>query len=591
MTWLGSAHDVASVLCSLASVLAAHRIDLLSLPHSSGLRNGPLPTSSDALHHAVSRMCFSRNIRVMELIPGKNSGNMSMRLSVSITDSLEDLIGLKQSMQEAGWSSRSWQLLIAPHTVFQTAVSVLPLPLDNKILFLVPEDIGFSAWEAYRASAAVPAVYQYLTAVSVPPLREQLDVLRREPWSRRTNLTGLVVRCSILEYEPYTIITEEPFEVSGFLIDLWKMIQYHFGFDLVCRKPKDGLWGNLDVASSTWSGVLGELQRAEADISIAPFGYNEERGRFFHFSAPILFTKAVVLHKAPSPLAEESNYTKQFTTWSWTATAFTFMVSVLVMKLTNSRHSSWSDCIFRNFRIFCNMGDEGYTPDRLGLRIWLITKLMTVILLHVFYTAFIIAALSSNDAKLPVKDLNDVYERRGEYTLGLIKDSFMIEEFKFARDPLFARLWRDVISKDPLGIATDEDHSTRTLSTSKHVYLNDYNYYISSRKNCGLTMLPTSYFKRGSYIPIRRGFSAYNVINHALLKVNEAGIIERMWRRWSNLSDQPCSSSSPAPLGVRETRTGFMPLVAGALVAAFLLLVEWLSTTTFFMYLKRRYQI
>ncbi|KAA0196318.1 Ionotropic receptor 182 [Hyalella azteca] len=540
--WLGSAHDVASVLCSLTSVLAAHRIDLLSLPHSSRLRNGLIPSSSDKLHHEVSKTCYLRKIK--ELIPVENSGNWSIRLTVSVIDSLEDLIQLKQSMQKAGWSSRSWQLLIAPHRVFQAAVSVLPLPLDNKMLFLVPEDIGFSAWGAYRASAAVPAVYQYLTAVSVPPLREQLDVLRREP-------------C------------------------------------LVCRKHKDGLWGNLDVASSTWTGVLGELQRAEVDVSIAPFAYTLERGRFFHFSVPIIYAKTIVLHKAPSPLAEESNYTKQFTMWSWTATAFTFMVSVLVMKLTNSRHPSWSDCIFRNFRIFCNMGrirEEGYTPDRLGLRIWLITKLMTVILLHVFYTAFIIAALSSNDAKLPVKDLNDVYERRGEYTLGLVKDSFMVEEFKFARDPLFARLWRDVILQDPFGIATVEEHSARTLSNNKHVFLNVYNHYISSMKSCDLTMLPTSYFKRGSHNPFRRDFAAYNVINHALLKVKEAGIIERTRRAWSNHRDEPCSSSSPAPLGVRETRTGFMPLVAGALAAAFLLLIEWLSTTTFFMYIRRHYQ-
>ncbi|KAA0196319.1 Ionotropic receptor 183 [Hyalella azteca] len=574
MKWLGSAHDLASVVCSLASVLAAHRIDLLS---NCGHSNGSTPCSTyEWMSHKIPKSCYFKSIASYEQLTTTSDGAI-----FAVFTALERQMRMGSPV-----------LLFCSQEMLQVASNLLPLPLHNKVLFLVPEIIGLSAWETYRASAAIPAVYQYLTAVSVPPLRQQLDVLRREPWSRRTNLTGLVVRCSVLE----VIIPNDPpkyylinfqllygdfyFISSSSLTRCLLMgnssfpeYQWIFGryFNLVCRKPKDGLWGNLDVTTSTWTGVLGELQRAEADVSVAPFSYSLERGKFFDFSTSIVFTKQVIIHKTPPPFPAGSNYTKQFSPQGWTLVAITFLVSILMMKLTHARRPSWSECVIRNFKIFCNMGD---TPDRAGLHIWLITELLMVILLHVYYTAFLIAALSSHDTKLPVKDLNDIYQKRGEYTMGVIKDTSLVEEFKFAQDSLLADLWRDVISKDPASIASVEDQIKRTLSSSSHVFTIDSTYYFAKFKDCRLSILPSSILRRGLHYPVRRGFPAYPIINHVLNKLNEGGIFKRISKKWIDQGHQECTSSVPEALGLDATYSGFYPILAGTVAATLMLLVE-----------------
>ncbi|KAF2368479.1 Ionotropic glutamate receptor L-glutamate and glycine-binding domain [Trinorchestia longiramus] len=476
------------------------------------------------------------------------------------------------------WSRLSpWLIVCNPH-LLQEAFTILPWPLDNKVQLLVPEELEISAWEAYRAAASVPTVYERLSTISLPPRQEELEIMRREPWSRRTNLTGLIVRCSVLKWSPYTIpkkTSSDELEYTGMSHMLITTLQDHLHFKLVCNEPKDRQWGTLNVSSGSWSGILGELQRGESDICTAPYSFTYDRARFFEFSIPAEFSKQIILHQTPTPLSNASGYTKQFSVAGWLSIAALFVASVCILKKVSSGRLSWPDSTMENARIFCNMGYGTHEPRLLSQRLWLLGSLCTVVLLHVYYTAFLTAALSSDVRKLPVRDLNDIYAKREEYTLGLIKESALSADFELGKDPLMAKLWKDIVSKDPKNLADFDYQVSRTLNDSKHVFMSHYTYYVTSPyKSCKLTILPVSYFKRGLHFPLRRNFSATPLLNYGLQKMIEGGIRAYIWSKWIDSKQEQCTSGGSEPLGLEETHTGFFPLVGGAGMACIFLIME-----------------
>ena len=68
-------------------------------------------------------------------------------------------------------------------------------------VFISMANDGILVWDGYKTTTGSPAVTQVIKKLSLPPkgfLLDELHDLTREPWYRRTNLTGLVLRCSTL---------------------------------------------------------------------------------------------------------------------------------------------------------------------------------------------------------------------------------------------------------------------------------------------------------------------------------------------------------------------------------------------------------
>ena len=120
--------------------------------------------------------------------------------------------------------------------------------------------------DAYRATPTHPPVVQHLATISVPmgptSLRRDLQPLYMDLWNRRTNLTGLKIRCvvldvsrkccntnvidvirvnysrkqcssCILQYEPFVSTTLEPdgsVTMTGPFAEIWYNVQEQLGF-------------------------------------------------------------------------------------------------------------------------------------------------------------------------------------------------------------------------------------------------------------------------------------------------------------------------------------------------------------------------
>ncbi|XP_048258591.1 glutamate receptor-like [Haliotis rufescens] len=61
-------------------------------------------------------------------------------------------------------------------------------------------------------------------------------------------------------------------------------------------EPPDGLWGEVEENGS-WTGIVGMLQREEADLCSVPYAMNIERAKVMEFTYPILTEYSTVIYK------------------------------------------------------------------------------------------------------------------------------------------------------------------------------------------------------------------------------------------------------------------------------------------------------
>jgi len=71
----------------------------------------------------------------------------------------------------------------------------------------------------------------------------------------------------------------DPSKLNGYAIDLLKELSRLDGFEYELHFVKDGQYGGIDETTSQWNGMIGEVQRGEADLALAPITLTSERAQ------------------------------------------------------------------------------------------------------------------------------------------------------------------------------------------------------------------------------------------------------------------------------------------------------------------------
>ncbi|XP_047737821.1 glutamate receptor 3-like [Hyalella azteca] len=579
--------QLVQVVCSVAATKTLKHIQLVAL-------SGQSRENVEFAHH-LSRSCCCETNFLFPITFAYNASSppytesgathcdlwTSDSLFVAILKTPDDAklvnIYLKTPTTKLSW------IFFVDSQVFPAMMYQFQEAIDNKVIFIKVNGSGLSAWDAYRASAAVPAVYQYLTAVSVPPLRQQLDVLRREPWSRRTNLTGLVVRCSVLDYEPYSVLEERAdgtVAITGLVGDILVILEGALRVKFECRKPRDNKWGSTMTLGGDWEGVLGDVYHNRADLALPFFYPNVDRAKAFDISYPFGEDWFVLVMRRPGALDGSGNYTRELSTTTWLAVAILFGVSVVTLnilqKLTaSSPEHSWGKNLFVNFRAFCNMGWDYVEPQLASFRTWVLTLLLTVMVLHVSYTSSLLTMLTSNTIVLPFTDLQGLYKARNDYTLGFEPESILFGLFSRANSGIYKDIQDNMVSRHPEFLEEISAGLKRVANNPKHVFLMPI--LLVPKKDCALFPLPSKEYVVQTSILIQKDSPVTPYINNMLKKMHEQGLLQRFLRKWALQEASTmkyCSDLPTEPLGLEQTYTAFLMLLMGAATSVVLLFLE-----------------
>nr|XP_053644075.1 probable glutamate receptor [Cherax quadricarinatus] len=257
----------------------------------------------------------------------------------------------------------------------------------NTTITNVTNVIQIDLFEMYTVHDDLPYVTHMLGSWQG---QDELD-LPKEDWSdRRTNLTGLHLRCVTLPQEPFTYVSEPDDQlkvdiVRGYAKDVWDTLQEILGFTCftalllnifsitlhgmnvsdtdsflqkkvntnintnitiatimdhdagalipgtpsryTCRKPVDGTFGSMSQ-DGAWNGLVREVVKGRADVVVTSLDHTEARARALDFITGLREVGYRLVVRRPG-VAEQTwrSFTGEFLPDAWMGTmAFVLLV-------------------------------------------------------------------------------------------------------------------------------------------------------------------------------------------------------------------------------------------------------------------------
>ncbi|XP_076056372.1 glutamate receptor 2-like [Oratosquilla oratoria] len=185
-------------------------------------------------------------------------------------------------------------------------------------------------------------------------------------------------------------------------------------------KPDDGLWGS-PFPNGSWYGMLGMLQRNEADIAqVGPFGVTLERAQVVDFSYPIFVSDHIILQKRPVIQGDISGFLKPYTVMMWIMIAFTliFMGTLIFIlrwvsaslrdnSLRSTVVSKMMDSLFWTYQQLLEQS-AGWVSSSSSVGVTVSLWLLTSFIQANVYKSNLVAMLIAPKVPSPVKSVEDL---------------------------------------------------------------------------------------------------------------------------------------------------------------------------------------
>lgn len=416
---------------------------------------------------------------------------------------------------------------------------------------------------------------------------------------------------------PYTMLVESTKKMSGnakfegFAIELAdhlaKELKCNFDIKLV-NPDKPGSKYGQQMSPGVWSGMLGEVNDGIADFVIADMSITSERAASFTFSIPWMNLGIAILYipprsAAPSLLA----FLDPFTTDVYIYAGLLFvLVTLVIFVLARFSPNQWEEppnCIkdpeeYENQFTFLNsfwftlgaLMQQGSDVEPLALcvrfagGIWFFFALIMI----ASYTANLAAFLTVETLVSPINRVEDLVNQQ-EIWYGMGKGGSTSKFFANSNNDVFQRL-----NAFMTGIHTDEvlmdsnDAGVEKVEQSggKYAFFMESSSidYIVER-NCALAKVGYPLDSKGYGIGIKQGAPYKPLIDAAILRLKENGVLHRLQIKWwkQKRGGGACAGKKGGggvkPLGLGSVMGVFLVTMVGCTIAAVFAVLEFLYGT------------
>ena len=234
----------------------------------------------------------------------------------------------------------------------------------------------------------------------------------------RSDLMGATLVNAALEFprEVYFIRDNEGNIIgsTGYLQEILQALQLALNFTVVTITPSDGKYGGIEEDNITWNGLIGLLDRKEADIVTSPMARTQARNEVADFTLPVNQDKLTLLaKKLTKSLPNVWVYLKIFSPIVWLCIANLLLAVALFSHFfekfdphSNSsiRHTI-STCYKMLLQISTNMACEFASS-----RFIFMSGSLFAYLIFVIFSADLTANMTVRSNNVPIKNFYDVLE-------------------------------------------------------------------------------------------------------------------------------------------------------------------------------------
>ncbi|XP_071516707.1 glutamate receptor ionotropic, delta-2-like [Panulirus ornatus] len=104
--------------------------------------------------------------------------------------------------------------------------------------------------------------------------------------------------------------------LTGPLMELLDVLRRYMEFEYELFSPPDRGWGIMR-GNGSWTGMIGHIQRKEAEIALGPFAMTPQRSSVCDFSIPLVHESFAILTPRPRLESDVSGFLKPFAAQVW----------------------------------------------------------------------------------------------------------------------------------------------------------------------------------------------------------------------------------------------------------------------------------
>ncbi|KAK8388628.1 hypothetical protein O3P69_020541 [Scylla paramamosain] len=410
---------------------------------------------------------------------------------------------------------------------------------------------------------------------------------------------------------PYTMLRETSEQMTGndryegFCVDLIHEISEILGFNYTLKIADDGQHGKFDKKLGRWNGMIGELLDQKADLAIGDLTITYEREQEVDFTMPWMNLGITILYRKPTkkpPNLFSFLSPVSLDVWLYMATAY-LGVSLLLFVLARFSPYEWSNphpcdttpekldngfsllnCLWFCIGSLMQQGGD-LLPRAVSTRIvagiwWFFTLIMIS-----SYTANLAAFLTVERMESPIESAEDL-AKQTKIKYGSLYGGSTWNFFSTSKLPVYQRMFTFMESQNPTVYTKSNEEGVKRVQKSdgQYAYMMESSSieYITERY-CDLTQVGGPLDSKSYGIALPPGSPYRTLINAAVLKLQEAGVLHGLKRRWwkekrgggTCQNDESKSSSKANALGLNNVGGVFVVLLAGMGLASVVAVCEF----------------
>ncbi|KAL4220540.1 hypothetical protein ACF0H5_020938 [Mactra antiquata] len=415
---------------------------------------------------------------------------------------------------------------------------------------------------------------------------------------------GFEFHISTLPYSPFVKkeIINGTAVYSGMCVDLMEELAHKLNFTYKLSEPEDQKWGSYEVVDNKtiFNGLVGQLQRGEVDIVIAPLSRQSEREKVMDFSYTFYYEYTTIMMKKPNINA--TKWRTLIDPFKWevhvaigVSLFFVTIMGFLIEKynpfyqqpthaqdryLNGGLHTWHSSFWYMYGALLCQGGV--HLPASMSGRTLVSFWWLFCIIVVGTYCGNLIAFLTVTKERPPFETMKEMVEQKGQYKWGTMGGT--------AWENIFATSSRQEYKAINEGLQEFKASDPDVLHNSHHVHMEkvsqgDYAWIgdkttieIQIGEECDLMktkdeFLPLKYaigFPNNS--PHVQGFS------QELMTLDEMGIFQ-IWKRknWPKASFCAGKMTTEAkPITLIDVQSAFYVLVVGMFLGCSAFLCEFI---------------
>uniref|UniRef100_A0A8C6KJF7 Glutamate receptor n=1 Tax=Nothobranchius furzeri TaxID=105023 RepID=A0A8C6KJF7_NOTFU len=398
-------------------------------------------------------------------------------------------------------------------------------------------------------------------------------------------------------------------QYEGYCVDLASEIAKHIGIKYKISIVPDGKYGARDSETKIWNGMVGELVYGKAEIAVAPLTITLVREEVIDFSKPFMSLGISIMIKKPQkskpgvfsfldPLAYEI----------WMCIVFAYIgVSVVLFLVSRFSPYEWhaeepeegapeqgpTDQPPNEFGIFnslwfslgafmqqgCDISPRSLSGRIVGGVWWFFTLIIIS-----SYTANLAAFLTVERMVSPIESAEDL-AKQTEIAYGTLDAGSTKEFFRRSKIAVYEKMWSYMKSAEPSVFTktTAEGVARVRKSKGKYAFLleSTMNEYTEQRKPCDTMKVGGNLDSKGYGIATPKGSQLRTPVNLAVLKLSEAGVLDKLKNKWwydkgeCGPKDSGSKDKSSQALSLSNVAGVFYILVGGLGLAMLVALVEF----------------